>query len=323
MMPAACLQPQSFQFDPAKLRPQRLRETIREVAKQYEEECRIEEQRMGRPAFRRLFVTLTYAENSKGDPGDVSECLRHVRQWARRLGCEVRYEWVAEVQKRGALHYHLLIWLPRRLLLPKLDRRGWWPHGMTQVQTARNPVGYLCKYASKCRPEDLRRLRKGTRLYGHGGGWPAWRETLRAKLRQRWIRRKLQWRADDVFLYEVEREAAESEREMAALFDLELPAWVERFERQRPPPELVGRYTDSESEFLAWQVDQWERQDRRDALLRKGRALLARCTGGYVDRVTGEFFPTPYKVTVERGIVTVQRKEGQRGNTSDAVLPAG
>src|SRR6185312_5524427 len=57
--------------------------------------------------------------------------------------------------------------------------------------------------------------------------------------------------------------------------------------------------------------------------LRKGRALLARCTGGYVDRVTGEFFPTPYKVIVERGIVTVQRKEGQRGNTSDAVLSAG
>jgi hypothetical protein len=56
MTSALCLQPQSFQFDPAKLRPQRLKSTILEVAKQYEEECQIEEGRMGRPAFRRLFV---------------------------------------------------------------------------------------------------------------------------------------------------------------------------------------------------------------------------------------------------------------------------
>lgn len=309
MSAAACLAPDpGFVFDPKKLRPQRLRDVVREAAKHYEDECGLDDLRRGRPGFRKLFITLTYAANSKGNPRDVSECLKRMRQWAARIGVQVRYVWVAEVQKRGALHYHLLLWLPRHLHLPKLDRRGWWRHGMTKVETARNPVGYLCKYASKCRPEDVAKLRKGTRLYGYGGGWAPWREALREKLRQRWIRRKLEWRRDDVFLYEIEREEAALEREMAHLFDLELPEWVERFERSRPPPELAGCYSEDEGERCEWEVAQQEASDRRNALLRSGRALLARVTGGYVDRVTGEFFPTPYVVTVEHGVVVVRRK---------------
>lgn len=310
MSAAACLAPDpGFVFDPKKLRPQRLKLAVREAAKQYEEECSLDDLRRGRSGYRRLFVTLTYAANTRGNRRDVSECVKRMRHWAGRLGVQVRYVWVAEVQKRGALHYHLLLWLPRHLHLPKLDRRGWWRHGMTKIETARNPVGYLCKYASKCRPEDVNRLRKGTRLYGYGGGWAPWRETLREKLRQRWIRRKLEWRRDDVFLYEIEREEAALEREMAHLFDLELPEWVERFERSRPPAELAGRYSEDEFDRYEWELAQHQAAERRDALLRSGRALLARCTGGYVDRVTGEFFLSPYRVVIERGMVTVFRKE--------------
>jgi Protein of unknown function (DUF3296). len=35
-----------------------------------------------------------------------------------RRGHKLPYVWVAELQKRGALHYHVLLWLPRGLTLP-------------------------------------------------------------------------------------------------------------------------------------------------------------------------------------------------------------
>lgn len=305
MTPVACFQGDSFQFDPKKLRPQRLKDTIREAARQYEEECGFEDLRRGRSAYRRLFVTLTYAENTRGNPRDVSECLKRMRHWAARIGARVRYAWVAELQKRGALHYHLLVWLPRHLHLPKLDRRGWWRHGMTNVQTARNPVGYLVKYASKCRPEDLERLRKGTRLYGYGGGWPGWRETLREKLRGRWIRNVLEAKREAAWQADIEERIVEQERDEAYALHLMYPD-------EYPPPEsefvCEEEARQAADEAMEDAIIEEERSRQCDALLRRGRALFARCVGGYVDRVTGEFYESPYFVTFERGCVIVHKK---------------
>jgi hypothetical protein len=78
-----------------------------------------------------------------------------------------RYVWVAELQKRGALHYHVAIWLPKRVQLPKFDKQGWWPHGSTQRLIAKNAVGYLMKYLSKISP--FHKFPKGVRIHGFGG----------------------------------------------------------------------------------------------------------------------------------------------------------
>ncbi|MEO6967510.1 MAG: hypothetical protein ABI132_03500 [Rhodanobacteraceae bacterium] len=285
-----------------------MRHVIREAAKQYEEECEVESARLGRSAFRRLFLTFTYAANTRGKPCDLSECVRHIRQWAARRGVHVRRVWVGELQKRGALHYHVLLWLPRHLRLPMLDVRGWWPHGMTKIETARNAVGYLVKYASKCRPEDLKRLRKGMRLHGHGGGFPAWREYLRDKLRSRWITKLREVERMDAWIAEVEAEADAQEREEAHLLHL---WWPEQY----PAPDDLEPDNDfrtaeeAEADYYAELDAKHEKQDRLDAMPRSGRALLARVIGGYVDRVIGEFYPTPYEATVERGLVTLRLKE--------------
>lgn len=303
MTPAACLSPDAFTFDPAKLRPQRLKLVIREAAKQYEQECAFEDRRLGRLAYRRLFVTLTYKENTRGNKRDISECIKRMRHWAARCGARIRYVWVAEVQKRGALHYHLLLWLPKHLHLPKLDKRGWWSHGMTNIQTARNPVGYLVKYASKCRAEDLKRFRKGTRLYGNGGGWSAWREHLREKLRAHWITKLRQAEADAHWQARIDEEIAQQERAEA---DTLHTLWPDEY----PPPEELDDEAESIEHHLR-QLYEQARCDQRDVLLRSGRALLARCLGGHVDRVTGQFYESPYVVTVEHGVVIVQRKENR------------
>ena len=51
--------------------------------------------------------------------------------------------------------------------MPKWDKQGWWPHGMTQRVVAQNPVGYLMKYLSKIGP--LQAFPKGARIHGYGG----------------------------------------------------------------------------------------------------------------------------------------------------------
>lgn len=77
--------------------------------------------------------------------------------------------WALELTKRLRPHYHLLVWLPKGVTLPKPDKRGWWPHGMTRIEWARNAVGYLAKYASKFNPETAFALPKGMRTHGVGG----------------------------------------------------------------------------------------------------------------------------------------------------------
>lgn len=113
------------------------------------------------------FVTLTYRGVNDWEPRHISDCLKSVRKWCQRRGVPFRYVWVAELQMRGALHYHMAIWLPRHLRLPKFDKQQWWRHGMTHTVLAHNPVGYLMKYLSKINKQQ--RFPKGVRIYGSGG----------------------------------------------------------------------------------------------------------------------------------------------------------
>ena len=117
-------------------------------------------------------MTLTYRGVNDWRADHVSQAVQSFRLWCKRQGVPCRYTWVAELQKRGAVHYHLLAWLPRHLSMPKWDRprarsAAWWPHGMTNVQRAKAGVGYLMKYLSKL--GEFHRFPKGLRLYGIGG----------------------------------------------------------------------------------------------------------------------------------------------------------
>lgn len=112
-------------------------------------------------------VTLTYAPEHEWEPCHIVQFIKAIREYLRRRGHALRYVWVAELQKRGALHYHVLLQLPKGITLPKPDKRGWWPHGMTKIEWARHALGYLAKYASKGTTDD--RFPKGARISGAGG----------------------------------------------------------------------------------------------------------------------------------------------------------
>lgn len=118
------------------------------------------------------FVTLTYRGVADWRPEHMGRACTAFRNWCKAVGVPCRYTWVAELQQRGAVHYHLLAWLPRHVVMPKWDlgkgkRAAFWPHGMTNTEKARAGVGYLMKYLSKF--GELTRFPKGLRLYGIGG----------------------------------------------------------------------------------------------------------------------------------------------------------
>lgn len=115
-------------------------------------------------------LTLTYRDGRDWRPKHVSELLKRMREWMRARNVAMRYVWVAELQKRGVIHYHLAFWLPYGFKVPMPDLCGWWPHGSTRIELARNAVPYLMKYLSKGSDKaGCWRLPQGARMYGVGG----------------------------------------------------------------------------------------------------------------------------------------------------------
>ena len=96
------------------------------------------------------------------------------------------YVWVAELTRAGRVHYHLVVWLPASKLLPMPDRAGWWKHGSTRTEAARNGPGYLAKYVTK--GEGDQAFPKGLRLHGRGGLTDEMRQVVRWWLLPRYVR---------------------------------------------------------------------------------------------------------------------------------------
>jgi hypothetical protein len=140
------------------------------------------------PHHRAAMVTLTYRDDVDWQPRHISEFVKAVRAWMDRRGYRPRYVWVLEKTKRGRPHYHLLLWLPRRERLPMPDKRGWWPHGFSQVAWARRAVGYIAKYASKA--QDAFQV-KGARLFGVGGLDASARDCVGWWRLSRWLRDRI------------------------------------------------------------------------------------------------------------------------------------
>ena len=122
------------------------------------------------------FVTLTYAKCDGWKANHIAKATDGYRRWCKRRGLECQYLFVAELQARGAVHYHLLVWLPQGVRMPMWDKttraskrevKPFWTHGMTNTQPAKAGVGYLMKYLSKLGEFTI--FPEGLRLYGMGG----------------------------------------------------------------------------------------------------------------------------------------------------------
>lgn len=151
-----------IELDPLLTRMRRLRRSVTTAARVHEYELRGQR---WKPAM----VTLTYRDALAWHPRHISELIGRIRMWMHRRGHRLRYAWVAELQQRGALHYHVVLWLPYGLTLPKPDKQGWWTHGSTRIEWARRPIGYLTKYATKLDSKAGFGFPPAARLHGRGG----------------------------------------------------------------------------------------------------------------------------------------------------------
>ncbi|MBZ3144481.1 inovirus-type Gp2 protein, partial [Xanthomonas perforans] len=162
----------TIEIDPLQARAQRLRKSVITGARLHDEETK-------KGSFRGAwyFLTLTYADGRDSSACDIRELLTRMRghfnrtksrrgRWDRE---SFRYVWVGELTKRFRPHYHVMLWVPKGMFFGKVDQRGWWPHGSSQIEKARNCVGYLAKYASKFTAITAAAFPKGFRTHGCGG----------------------------------------------------------------------------------------------------------------------------------------------------------
>jgi hypothetical protein len=109
-----------------------------------------------------IMVTLTYKNVGEWRPRHVTEFIRKVRRFLdwQLLG----YFWVAEMQERGAVHYHVVFIVKKGTRLPKPDDEGYWNYGMTKIQKVDHVYSYLAKYLSK--DGQKAEYPKGIRIFG-------------------------------------------------------------------------------------------------------------------------------------------------------------
>jgi len=107
-------------------------------------------------------LTLTYADADAWQANDIRDFMLRLRA---ALGDNILgYAWVLEIQKRGAPHYHVLVWCKAGTFIPAPDDAGMWSHGMTRVEVARTPF-YVFKYSSKCDESSVMAMPAGARMF--------------------------------------------------------------------------------------------------------------------------------------------------------------
>lgn len=180
--------------DPTALRLRKLRANVGVAARA----CMVSEK--GFRARVCKMVTLTIRKVEDWHPSMVRDYLRRLRAWMKRHhGCGLRYVWVAELQKRGAVHYHIAVFVKHGQRFPTPDKSGMWPHGWSNVMDARDAVGYLMAYMKKGSAMNQFAFPPGCRIYGTGGqdealkaarrwlSWPGFVQS-RAAAGDRWER---------------------------------------------------------------------------------------------------------------------------------------
>jgi len=111
---------------------------------------------------RMVMIMLTYKKVGDYKPGHINDYMKKIKQ---SVGKNIYgFAWVAELQDRGAVHYHLVMVVKKRSRIPMPDKSGMWKHGWSGIRTAKTPF-YLLKYTGKEYQKDLQAYPKSCRLY--------------------------------------------------------------------------------------------------------------------------------------------------------------
>ncbi len=114
------------------------------------------------PKFRMVMIGLTYRPGVEWRANDVRDFIAQLKRIVGK-GNIVAIARVAELQARGAVHYHIIIIAKKGAKIPYPDKYGLWLHGSTRVEAARSPF-YLVSYTKKSYQKDGI-FPKGIRMY--------------------------------------------------------------------------------------------------------------------------------------------------------------
>jgi hypothetical protein len=107
-------------------------------------------------------ISLTYAKIEDFDTGHIRAYMKRLK---RRLGGRLlAWAWVGELQKRGAMHYHIVVVVTPYTRVPFPDKSGMWKFGISSIVRARSPY-YLVKYVGKEYQKDFSRYPRGAHAY--------------------------------------------------------------------------------------------------------------------------------------------------------------
>jgi hypothetical protein len=142
----------SYSYDTVSLRYARMRHRIRSWASLV----------LSLASYTLIRVTLTYRDVAGWSPNDIRDFLR---AWCKRYPWIIAYAWVAELQRRGAPHYHIIFVVPKgRSFDSYPDSSGLWTHGHSNTEFAYSPY-YLIKYVGKEYQKDFLKFPKGMRAF--------------------------------------------------------------------------------------------------------------------------------------------------------------
>ncbi len=111
--------------------------------------------------YRKVLITLTYEKVDDWKPNHIRNYIKNIKA---RLGNNLRaLAWCAELQKRGAVHYHIEMIVYKGTRIPLPDKSGMWVHGMSRIETAKT-VFYIASYMKKSYQKEGK-FPKGLRMY--------------------------------------------------------------------------------------------------------------------------------------------------------------
>jgi len=118
-----------------------------------------------------VFASLTYAENMQDERKATKDFNAFAKSLRRQFGSTIRFIATKERQKRGAIHFHALIWgIPSFVVRGERNSRlvaEIWGHGFADlIQTDGDPrvASYMAKYMSKNFLIGRSRVLRGTWL---------------------------------------------------------------------------------------------------------------------------------------------------------------
>lgn len=110
------------------------------------------------------FITLTFAENIQDLDYANKEFMLFIKRLSYKLHVKIEYVCVPEFQKRGAIHYHVIMFnVP---YIRNKELQDIWKHGfvrINKIDNVDNVGAYITKYMSK--DFDLDNRLKGRKCY--------------------------------------------------------------------------------------------------------------------------------------------------------------